>query len=150
MSSAGSWLAVMFHDKLLSPVREGVARLEDQIDATLERVLSHTEIVPAPAARNRNRRRSIADAGAGLGLSKAEQGELNWISLGGGALEPGMRSGAVALLDIAWLIELAKSGGVLSRRQELPPAAFVQLDGDETVVCPSNGTVACVRPAPRT
>jgi hypothetical protein len=40
-----------------------------------------------------------------------------WIYLGGGELEPLLLSGAIALLDAAWLVQLAASGRRIERRQ---------------------------------
>ena len=48
-----------------------------------------------------------------------------WRKRGGGALEPVLASGAVALLDARWIISHAEAGGVLSHRQALPKEAFL-------------------------
>jgi len=54
----------------------------------------------------------------------------NWEELGGAALEPPLRSGAIALLDAKWLVEVlaSKRKNVISRRQELPPEAFLTVE----------------------
>ena len=62
-------------------------------------------------------RRSVIQSIAFTQLSKSEKGGLTWHSLGGKNLEPALLSGAIRLLDIAWLVDLAARGGVLSRRQ---------------------------------
>jgi len=63
------------------------------------------------------RRRSVIQSIAFTQLSKSEKGGLTWHSLGGKDLEPALLSGAIRLLDIAWLVDLAARGCVLSRRQ---------------------------------
>ena len=55
--------------------------------------------------------------------AKAQKG---WTLSRGRAIEPLLASGAVALLDASWLLELAeKPDATISRRQGLPPEAFV-------------------------
>ena len=52
-----------------------------------------------------------------------------WASRRGQVIEPLLVSGAVALLDARWLVQLAATpGSIICRRQELPPAAFVSVD----------------------
>lgn len=51
-----------------------------------------------------------------------------WQLCGGQMLEALLRSGAVAVLDAAWLVSLSERGGLLRRRQELPDEAFLCLD----------------------
>jgi hypothetical protein len=51
-----------------------------------------------------------------------------WHEYRGYEIEPPLRSGAIALLDAAWLVRLADSGGLLTRRQEMPREAFMSLD----------------------
>lgn len=46
----------------------------------------------------------------------------------GEVLEPVLESGAIVLLSAVWLVNLAAGDGVLCRRQELPPEAFVSLE----------------------
>ena len=61
--------------------------------------------------------------------SEAQRQEHLWCELGGEALEPSLRSGAIKLLRAGWIVQYAKSeGAVLSRRQELPDEAFIGLD----------------------
>ena len=48
-----------------------------------------------------------------------------WRKWGGGALEPVLASGAVAVLDAQWVISHAEAGGVLTHRQALPKEAFL-------------------------
>ena len=50
-----------------------------------------------------------------------------WRKRGGGALEPVLASGAVALLDARWIITHAEAGGTLQHRQALPKEAFLSL-----------------------
>jgi len=50
-----------------------------------------------------------------------------WRNRGGTELEAVLKSGAVALLDAKWVIELATRGGVLQPRQALPDEAFIAL-----------------------
>jgi hypothetical protein len=50
-----------------------------------------------------------------------------WTEWGGAEVEEVLASGAVVLLDAQWLIELARSGGVLKPRQALPKEAFLSL-----------------------
>lgn len=50
-----------------------------------------------------------------------------WYEHNGAELEAVLESGAIALLDSAWVIE-TKEGAVPNRRQDLPPEAFITLD----------------------
>jgi len=50
-----------------------------------------------------------------------------WKERGGGELEAALESGAMALLDADWVIDLAARGGVLPPRQALPDKAFLSL-----------------------
>ena len=50
-----------------------------------------------------------------------------WNESGGAELEGVLRSGAIALLDARWVVELAEAGGVLRPRQALPDEAFLSL-----------------------
>jgi len=46
----------------------------------------------------------------------------------GNEIEPFLRSGAVAILNAAWVVSLWRGGGRIRRRQELPPEAFLAVD----------------------
>ena len=50
-----------------------------------------------------------------------------WKALGGAEFEAVLVSGAIALLDAQYLIDLANRGGVLGPRQALPDEAFLSL-----------------------
>ena len=55
--------------------------------------------------------------------------QSQWKQEGGPAIEPLLSSGAVALLNAAWVIQLAEQpGAILPRRQDLPGEAFLPLD----------------------
>ena len=65
-------------------------------------------------------------------LVSAEQ-KRAWDELGGAELQDALGSGSIALLDVDWLIQFASTSDWknrihLSRRQELPPEAFVSVD----------------------
>ena len=62
-------------------------------------------------------------ADPGMSETKLEE----WRKRGGGALDPVLASGAVALLDAQWVINHAEAGGVLIHRQALPKEAFLSL-----------------------
>jgi len=67
---------------------------------------------------------------------KADQDAL-WKHHGGDVLEQAIRSGAIALCEAKWLVEFAKSGGVLPRRQDLPEDAFITLSELKSIGCPA-------------
>ena len=68
-----------------------------------------------------------------------------WAAQGGPELENVLRAGAIALLDGAWVVELAaKPGTVIGPRQSLPPEAFISLDAIQAQSSVSLGLrVAC-------
>lgn len=51
-----------------------------------------------------------------------------WQQHRGHEIEAPLRSGAIALLDAAYLISLAESNGIIQHRQALPAEAFISLD----------------------
>jgi len=63
-----------------------------------------------------------------------EEEEAPWDEYNGARLEPALRvdeslgDSPVKLVDARFLIELAKRGGTLCRRQDLPAAAFISLE----------------------
>ena len=50
-----------------------------------------------------------------------------WNALGGQLLEPLLQSGAIALLDAAWLIQIARAGESIRPRQQIPYDAFLSV-----------------------
>jgi hypothetical protein len=50
-----------------------------------------------------------------------------WLTSGGKEVEAVLESGAIALLDAQWMVDLAQRGGVLRPRQALPDEAFLSL-----------------------
>ena len=80
----------------------------------------HSRSLPGPAL-SRPADDFAADA---VGRSREDL----WLQHRGYELEAPLKSGAIALLDAAYLIALAESGGILQRRQDLPPEAFMTLD----------------------
>jgi len=102
------------------------ASLEKRIPAWLEK---------RPSARHSKSDQakllSVSASGRITGAfgSEAQRQEHLWCELGGEALEPSLRSGAIALMRAEWLVQYAKGeGAVLSRRQDLPDEAFISLD----------------------
>ena len=51
-----------------------------------------------------------------------------WFARDGKSLEPALRSGAIALLDAEWIVQLAAKKGILAPRQLLPPEAFATVE----------------------
>ena len=82
-------------------------------------------------ARSNDRRRETRLAAIptadSLQLVRAEGA---WAARGGAELEPLLCSASplFALVDADWLIALAATGGLLPRRQALPPRAFISLE----------------------
>ena len=78
-------------------------------------------------------------------LAKAKQKERkvaarrqeHWHGLGGAVIESLLDH--TALVDIAFLVSLARHGGVLPRRQELPPAARITSEGVWRLQCWERG-----------
>ena len=95
------------------------------VAAAAEEEEAEEERVPSPPPRR------LADE------EKLTYEEKLWREYGGGALEPVLASGAVALLDAQWIITHAEAGGVLTHRQALPKEAFLSL-GD-LIEASSNG-----------
>lgn len=60
-------------------------------------------------------------------LITGEQPDM-WQKLRGHEIEAPLRSGAIALLDAAYLVTLAESSGIIQHRQALPAQAFISLD----------------------
>ena len=52
----------------------------------------------------------------------------DWESCLGPSLEPPLRSGAIALMDAAYVVKMAKEGRGIMPRQLLPPEAFISLE----------------------
>lgn len=75
-------------------------------------------------------------------LSPAER--RLWEQWQGPQLEPLLASGAVALLDARWLIELGENGGVLRPRQALPEKAFLSLSEVIVASSPRSLAVVCI------
>ena len=61
-------------------------------------------------------------------VSVPDEARAKWIECRGVELEPALRSGAVALLDAAWLRKQAARGGILKPRQAIPYEAYISLD----------------------
>ena len=59
-----------------------------------------------------------------------------WERLGGREIEDMVGRGAVALLDAHWVLAHASRGGRLTRRQEMPPEAFITLAELRAAGCP--------------
>ena len=87
---------------------------------------------PACVARGATTAASVVSAWASVTptTQRRSQKQLHdeWEYLGGSELETLLQSGAIALLDAAWLVELAESGKRIERRQDLPKEAFLSLD----------------------
>ena len=60
-----------------------------------------------------------------LGDSKPHPG---WERCLGPSLEPPLRSGAIALMDAAYVVKMAEDGRCIAPRQLLPPKAFLSLE----------------------
>jgi len=77
-----------------------------------------------------------------------------WSKQGGTEYESCIESGAIALVDAQWLIDLAEAGGVLAPRQYLPADAFLSLSevqavGPRNTVCVSHCWLQADHPDPR-
>ena len=68
------------------------------------------------------------DGVASASGSELSGGELEIQLLGGELILEAITSGALAPLRGSWLIDLHANGGVLARRQDLPPEAFFSAD----------------------
>jgi len=89
-------------------------------------------------------------------VAVSEDTLTRWKKYGGTEIEAVLASGAVALLDAKWLIELSARGGVLRPRQALPDEAFLSLselhastEEDLPVVCVSHCWLQPDQPDPR-
>ena len=67
-----------------------------------------------------------------------------WETHGGGEIESVLSSGAIALLDAQWIINLADSGGVLKPRQALPDEAFLSLSEVQAATCANASSLPIV------
>lgn len=74
--------------------------------------------------------------------------ESQWEEFGGDRLEPLLRSGAVTLVDAAWIAEQSSRGGRILPRQEMPPTAFIGLNELKAVGCPHGGLPVVVVSCP--
>ena len=66
----------------------------------------------------------------------------DWVRFGGELLEPALVSGAIALLDAEFIVELAEKGERMQPRQLLLPKAFLSL---ETVMPGAHRPWPCLR-----
>ena len=74
--------------------------------------------------------------------TESERFAAQWEEIGGDKFEPSLSSGAIALLRADWLIALSEksdeSQRVISRRQEMPPEAFLSLSELREAVQPED------------
>jgi len=77
-------------------------------------------------------------------VAVSEDTLTRWKESGGTEIEAVLASGAVALLDAKWLIELSARGGVLRPRQALPDEAFLSLSELHASTKEENLPVVCV------
>lgn len=73
-----------------------------------------------------------------------------WLEHGGGALEPLLRRGCVALVDASWLAGQAQRhpDTAIKRRQDLPDEAFIGVDELKAAGCPWGSLPIAVVSAP--
>ena len=77
-----------------------------------------------------------------------EEERKRWKELGGKMVEALLCSGAVAVLDAAWLVALAEKGGVLRRRQDTPDEAFLCASEVKAAGCPLDSLPIIIVSAP--
>ena len=75
-------------------------------------------------------------------VTAARQAE--WVTNGGGDIEPYLSSGAFALIDAEFILSLHERGGRFVRRQDLPPDAFITTDELKAAGCPKMGGAGMV------
>ena len=66
---------------------------------------------------------------------------IGWDRCDGDQVEDLVGSGAVAVLDAAWLVSFAASGGILARRQLLPAEAFLDVSTLKSSLSPTSTTL---------
>ena len=67
-----------------------------------------------------------------------------WKLQGKELLEPALSSGAIALLDAKWVVELSTNQLTIARRQDLPPEAFLTLQQIQANTHPNSMPVICL------
>ena len=110
--------------------------LQDAADAAAE-VFAGEEPVNKPTQqsnRSDGSKRVIQSTVSGrikTFATESERRAAQWEELGGDKFEPSLSSGAIALVRADWLIALSEkpdeSQRVISRRQDMPPEAFLSL-----------------------
>ena len=77
-----------------------------------------------------------------------EDERRQWKDFGGKMIEALLMSGAVAMLDAAWLVTLAEKGGTLRRRQDTPDEAFISFNAIKSAGCTQDSLPIAIVSAP--
>jgi len=81
---------------------------------------------------------------SGREVEVGEKKMVLWKERGGAEVEAALASGAVALLDSAWVVDLAARRGVLRPRQALPDEAFLSLSKVQAQTRPGCLPIVCI------
>ena len=120
--------------------REAKARAAAKAAEQAAREAEEARLAQAARARQVAVKEAVGAAAAKRTWDRRDVNATGWVRFGGASLEAALSvskplgEAPVRLVDARYLVELARGGGVLPRRGELPDDAFLSLEAVRTMV----------------